>query len=158
MQTKSLQEKMMCTALPSRVPCRQINDNPAIRSATDSGKSNEFNITTHHFFISFKAAYDTITRNEIYVIMVELDFFYQTNSSNQSNADNCQVLRQNTERLFGPIWNTVGNVLSTLLFNVVLIAIVRRAKIQTTATIFIFIDIVGRRLEAVRDAYLALEA
>jgi hypothetical protein len=28
--------------------------------ATDSGKSNEFNITTHHLFIDFKAEYDTI--------------------------------------------------------------------------------------------------
>jgi hypothetical protein len=30
-------------------------------------KSNEFNITTHHLFIDFKAAYDNITRNEVYV-------------------------------------------------------------------------------------------
>jgi hypothetical protein len=30
-------------------------------------KCNEFNITTHHLFIDFKAAYDTIIRNEVYV-------------------------------------------------------------------------------------------
>jgi hypothetical protein len=30
-------------------------------------KCNEFNITTHHLFIEFKAAYDTIIRNEVYV-------------------------------------------------------------------------------------------
>jgi hypothetical protein len=35
---------------------RQINKTPAILSATDVGKSNEFNITTHHLFIDFKAA------------------------------------------------------------------------------------------------------
>jgi hypothetical protein len=29
-------------------------------------KYNEFNITTHHLFIDFKAAYETIIRNEIY--------------------------------------------------------------------------------------------
>jgi hypothetical protein len=34
-------------------------------------KSIEFNITTYHLFIDFKAAYDTITRNEIFVIMAE---------------------------------------------------------------------------------------
>jgi hypothetical protein len=28
-------------------------------------KCNEFNITTHHLFIDFKAAYDTIIRNEV---------------------------------------------------------------------------------------------
>jgi hypothetical protein len=29
---------------------------------------NEFNITTHHLFIDFKAAYDTLIRNEVYVV------------------------------------------------------------------------------------------
>jgi hypothetical protein len=58
-----------------------------------SGKS-----TTYQLF------YDTITMNEIYVIMAELDFLpYQTNTSNQSNAGNCQMLRQNTDRLFGVV-------------------------------------------------------
>jgi hypothetical protein len=32
-------------------------------------KCNEINITTHHLFIDFKAAYDTIIRNEVYVGM-----------------------------------------------------------------------------------------
>jgi hypothetical protein len=31
-------------------------------------KCNEFNITTHHLFIDFKAAYDTIIKNEVYKI------------------------------------------------------------------------------------------
>jgi hypothetical protein len=60
-----------------------------------------------------------------------------------------------------------GDVLSTLLFNVVLEVIVRRAILQTTGTIYNKeiqllayaddIDIVGRSQSAVRDAYLALE-
>jgi hypothetical protein len=37
-------------------------------------KCNEFNITTHHLFIDFKAAYDTIIRIEVYVGMSELNF------------------------------------------------------------------------------------
>jgi hypothetical protein len=32
-------------------------------------KCNEFNIITHHIFIDFKAANDTIIRNEVYVVM-----------------------------------------------------------------------------------------
>jgi hypothetical protein len=32
-------------------------------------KGNEYNIPTHHLFIDFKAAYDTIIRNEVYVSM-----------------------------------------------------------------------------------------
>jgi hypothetical protein len=60
-----------------------------------------------------------------------------------------------------------GDVLSTLLFNVVLEVIVRRANLQTTGTIFNKetqllayaddINTVGRSQSAVRDAYLALE-
>jgi hypothetical protein len=60
-----------------------------------------------------------------------------------------------------------GDVLSTLLFNVVLEVIVRQAYPQTTGTIYNKetqllayaddIDIVGRSQSTVRDAYLALE-
>jgi hypothetical protein len=53
------------------VPVSQFNNRPAVRSETDSGKKQRIQ---HHLFIDFKAAYDTITRNGIYVIMVELDF------------------------------------------------------------------------------------
>jgi hypothetical protein len=59
------------------------------------------------------------------------------------------------------------DVLSTLLLNVVLEVIVRRANQQTTGTIYNketqllayadHIDIVGRSQSAVRNAYLALE-
>jgi hypothetical protein len=60
-----------------------------------------------------------------------------------------------------------GDVLSTLLFNIVLKVIVRRANLQTTGTIYnketqllhlpMILDIVGRSQSAVRDAYSALE-
>jgi hypothetical protein len=68
---------------------------------------------------------------------------------------------------FEPFATQQGDVSSTLLFNVVLEVIVRRANLQTTSTIYnketqLFayadgIDIVGRSQSAVRDAYLALE-
>jgi hypothetical protein len=60
-----------------------------------------------------------------------------------------------------------ADVFSTLLFNVVLEVIVRRANLQTTGTLYNKetqllayaddIDIDGRSQSAVRDAYLALE-
>jgi hypothetical protein len=60
-----------------------------------------------------------------------------------------------------------GDVLYTLLFNVVLEVIVRRTNLQTTGTIYNKetqllayaddIDIVGRSQSAVQDAYLALK-
>jgi hypothetical protein len=37
-------------------------------------KCNDFNITTHHLFIEFKAEYDTIIRKTVYVGMSELNF------------------------------------------------------------------------------------
>jgi hypothetical protein len=37
-------------------------------------KGYEFIITTHHLFIDFKPAYDTIIRNKVYVGMSELNF------------------------------------------------------------------------------------
>jgi hypothetical protein len=58
-------------------------------------KCNEFSITTYHLFIDFKAAYDTIIRNEVYVGMSELNF--PINTPYQSNAHYCDVLRQNTK-------------------------------------------------------------
>jgi hypothetical protein len=69
-------------------------------------KSNDFNLTTHHLFIDFKPANDTITRNEIYngIIMAELDFPSKLmRLIRQSNTNNYQMLRQNTERLFGTL-------------------------------------------------------
>jgi Reverse transcriptase (RNA-dependent DNA polymerase) len=81
----------------------------------------------------------------------------------------CCVKIQND--YFGPFENRQGlrqgDVLSTLLFNVVLVVIVRRANLQTTGTIYSKetellayaddIDIVGRSQSAVRNANLALE-
>jgi hypothetical protein len=60
-------------------------------------KYNEFNITTHHLFIDFKAAYDTIIRNKVYVGMSELNFPTKLKRLYQSNAHYCDVLRQNTK-------------------------------------------------------------
>jgi hypothetical protein len=55
------------------------------------------------------------------------------------NAHYCDVLRQNTKRLFQTLETRQelrqGDVLYTLLFNVVLEVIVRRANLQTTGTI-----------------------
>jgi hypothetical protein len=81
------------------------------------------------------------------------------------------VLRQNTKRLSQSFETRQGlrqrDVLSTLLFNVVLEVIVRRAHLQTTDTIYNKepqlltyaddIDIIGRTQSAVQNAYLALE-
>ena len=134
-------------------------------------KCNEFNIQTHHLFIDFKAAYDTIIRNEIYVSMAELNFPTKEIRLFRATLNTvlcCVKIQNDCSEYFETRQGLrQGDVLSTLAFNVVLEAIVRRAKLQTTGTIFnkttqilAFaddIDIIGRSQAAVREAYLALE-
>jgi hypothetical protein len=134
-------------------------------------KCNEFNITTHHLFIDFKAAYDTIIRNEVYVGMLELNFptkLIRLTKATLTTVTYCVKIQNDCSESFEARQGLrQGNVLFTLLFNVVLEVIVRRANLQTTGTLFNKetqllayvddIDIVGRSQSAVRNAYLALE-
>jgi hypothetical protein len=128
-------------------------------TASDCGKKQRIQhhkITTHHSFIDLKAAYTTITRNEIYGIMAEVDFPAKLIRITQAKLT--------TVRCCIKIQNDCLDSFKTLFFNFVLEAIVRRAKLQTTGTIFnkqtqfiTFaddIDIVARSLEVTRDAYL----
>jgi hypothetical protein len=57
----------------TRLGSNQINQQQT-NSLHSAKFCNEFNITTHQLFIDFKAAYDTIIRNEVYVGMSELNF------------------------------------------------------------------------------------
>jgi hypothetical protein len=43
-------------------------------------KCSEFNITTHHLFKDFKAAYETIIRNEVYVGVGMSELNYKVNT------------------------------------------------------------------------------
>jgi hypothetical protein len=134
-------------------------------------KSNEFNITTHHPFIDFKAAYDTLIRNEVYVGMSKLNFptkLIRLTKATLTIVTCCVNIQNDCSESFETRQGLrQGDVLSTLLFNVVLEVIVRRANLQTTGTIYnketqplAYADdiaIVGRSQSAVRDANLALE-
>ena len=44
-------------------PEEQIHNKSDIHAKTDIGKTKEFGIETHHLFIDFKSAYDTIKRD-----------------------------------------------------------------------------------------------
>jgi endonuclease/exonuclease/phosphatase family metal-dependent hydrolase len=134
-------------------------------------KGNEYNIQTHHLFIDFKAAYDTIIRNEVYVSMSELNFptkLIRLTMATLRTVLCCVKIQNDCSEYFETRQGLrQGDVLSTLLFNVVLEVIVRRANMQTSGTIFNKqtqllayaddIDIIGRSQAAVREAFLALE-
>jgi hypothetical protein len=134
-------------------------------------KCNEFNITTHLLFIDFKATYDTIIRNEVYVGMSELNFptkLIRLTKATLTIVTCCVKIQNKCSKSFEIRQGLrLSVVLSNLLFNVVLEVIVRGANLQTTGTIYNKetqllayaddIDIIGRSQSAVRDAYLALE-
>jgi hypothetical protein len=129
------------------------------------------NITTHHLFIDFKAAYDTIIRNEVYVGMSEFNFptkLIRLTKATITIVTCCVKIQNNCSESFETRQELRQvDVLSTLFFNVVLKVIVRRANLQATGTIYNKktqlhayaddIDIVSRSQPVVRDAYLALK-
>jgi hypothetical protein len=98
----------------------------------------EFNITTHHLF--FKAAYETKIRNEVYVGMSELNFLIKlirlTKTTLTIVTCSFQIQNDCSEPFVTRQGLRQGDVLSTLLVNVVLKVIVRRANLQTTGTIY----------------------
>jgi hypothetical protein len=126
-------------------------------------KCNELNITTHHLFIDFKAAYDTIIKYEVYVGTSELNFptkLIRVTKATLTFVTCCVKIQNECSESFETRLRQ-GDVLSTLLFNVVLEVIVRRANLQTTGTIYKKetqllayaddIDNVGRSQSTVRD-------
>jgi hypothetical protein len=124
------------SAVPGWVPIRQINNRPTLCTGQILEKCNEFNITTHHLFIDFKAAYDTIIRNEVYVGMSELNFstkFERLTKATLTIVTYCVKIQTDCSESYE---TRIIYVLSTLLFNVVLEVIVRRANQQTTGTIY----------------------
>jgi hypothetical protein len=103
-------------------------------------KCNEFNITTHHLFIDFRAAYDTIIRNEVCVFMSELNFptkLIRFTKAPLTIVTCCVKIQKDCSESFATRQRlTQGDVLSTLFFNVVLEFIVRRPNLQTTGAIY----------------------
>jgi hypothetical protein len=92
-------------------------------------KCIEFNITTYHLFIDFKALYDTIIRNEVYVGMSELNFpikLIRLTKATLTTVTCCVKIQNDCSEYFETRQGLrQGDVLSTLLFNVVLEVIVR---------------------------------
>jgi hypothetical protein len=131
-------------------------------------KCNEFNITTHHLFIDFKATYDTLIRTEVYVGMSELNFptkLIRLTKATLTIVTCCVKIQNDCAESFktrqGLRHRETYYYAS---FNVVLEVIVRRANLQTFCNketqLLAYandIDIVGRSQPAVRDAYSALE-
>lgn len=135
-------------------------------------KCREFNVDTHHLFVDFKAAYDSVEREQLWGAMAEFGFppklisltkmtMAHVSSKVRINGrlsepfDTCRGLRQ-------------GDPLATLLFNIVLEKAVRASGVDPNGTIFgrlrqllayaDDVDILGRNRSHVEEAFVALQA
>ena len=134
-------------------------------------KFREFNLQTHHLFIDFKAAYDSVKRNELWQIMHEHGFPTRLIRLIRATLDGSS----SSVRIAGEISDSFvtldglkqGDGLSNLLFNIALEGAIRRAGVQRSGTIITKshmllgfaddIDIIGVNRKAMEEAYSSLK-
>ena len=134
-------------------------------------KSDDKNTETLHLLIDFKAAYDSVDREELWSLMTEYKFPHKLIRLLRSTLQKVQS-RVKVQGLLSESFETVtglkqGDELSTKLFNIALEGVCRRARLELNGSIFNKstqllayaddIDIIGRNLRSITDAYTRLE-
>ena len=103
-------------------------------------KTREYRIETHHLFVDFRSAYDSIKRNELYLAMKEFkipDKLIRLVKITLENSQNLVRIQSATSEPFQKTGGLrQGDSLSCLLFNLALEKVIRDAGIQTRGTIF----------------------
>ncbi|XP_052901775.1 uncharacterized protein LOC128309428 [Anopheles moucheti] len=134
-------------------------------------KCREHQIPTHHLFIDFKAAYDTIDRTELWNTMQQYGIPEKLVRLLRATMDGVQckmrVLNMVSESFQSPRGPRQEDGLSCLLFNIALEGVMRSAGFDIRGTIFTRslqflgfaddIDIIGRTSAAVCEAYTRLK-
>jgi Reverse transcriptase (RNA-dependent DNA polymerase) len=134
-------------------------------------KSYEMNTETDHLFIDFKQAYDTIDREQLWGIMAEFGFPHKLVRLLKATLEGVVCSVKIEGHLSGAFESEVGlrqgDGISTMLFNIALEGVVRRSGIEKSGTVFTKsvqmlgfaddIDIIGRNIRSVTDAYSKLE-
>ena len=135
-------------------------------------KFREYRIPTHHLFIDFKAAYDSIDREELWKIMHENGFPGKLIRMLKATMDGARCSVKISGAMSDPIESRKGlrqgDGISGLCFNIALEGVMRRAGLNDMRGTIInkssqFIcyaddmDIVGRTLEEVTKQYTALK-
>jgi Reverse transcriptase (RNA-dependent DNA polymerase) len=134
-------------------------------------KSSAMNTETDHLFIDFKAAYDTIDREQLWTIMAEFGFPHKLIRLLKATLTDVECCVKVGGNLSGSFKSEVGlrqgDALSTMLFNIALEGVIRRAGVEMSGTVFTKstqllafaddIDIIGRNIRAVTEAYSKLE-
>lgn len=134
-------------------------------------KFREYNLQTHHLFVDFKAAYDSVKRNELWQIMLEHGFptkLIKLIRMMLDGSKSCVRIAGETSVAFVTLDGLKqGDALSNLLFNIALEGAVRRANVQRNGTIITKshmllgfaddIDIIGIDRRAVEEAFRPLK-
>ena len=134
-------------------------------------KCREYNVPTHHIFIDFKAAYDTVDREQLWQIMHENGFPDKLTRLIKATLDRVMCHVRVAGELADPFRSQQGlrqgDGLSNALFNIGLEGVVRRAGIDTEGTICNKsvqllayaddIDIIARDQEEVKRTYTDLK-
>ena len=135
-------------------------------------KCREYNVPTHHIFIDFKAAYDTVDREQLWQLMHDNGFPDKLTRLIKATLDRVMCHVRVSGDLAEPFESRrglrQGDGLSCSLFNIGLEGVVRRAGIDTRGTIFNRsvqllgfaddIDIIARGIETVKETYTRLKA
>ena len=135
-------------------------------------RTKEYNIDTYHLFIDFKAAYDSVNREELLAAMVEFNIPKKIINLVRMTLKNVKcrikVMSQLSEPFYTEQGLRQGDSLSCLLFNLALEKAVRDSELNTSGTVLqrtvqllAFaddIDIIGRTKRAVVEAFVRLES
>ncbi|XP_062717045.1 uncharacterized protein LOC134292171 [Aedes albopictus] len=134
-------------------------------------KCREYQVPTHHPFIDFKAAYDSIDRAELWRIMDENGFPGKLTRLIKATMDGVQNCVRVSDELSSSFVSRrglrQGDGLSCLLFNIALEGVMRRAGLNSRGTIFTksgqFVcfaddmDIIARTFGTVAELYTRLK-
>jgi len=134
-------------------------------------KRREPNVQTHHLFIDFKAAYDTVDRDQLWQIMHDYGFPDKLTRLVKATMERVMCYVRVSGTLSSPFESRrglrQGDGLSCLLFNIALEGVIRRARIDTSGTIFRKgvqllgfaddVDIVARNFAKMAETYIRLK-
>ncbi|PSN36944.1 hypothetical protein C0J52_20054, partial [Blattella germanica] len=105
-------------------------------------KLREFKIHTYHLFIDFKAAYDSIDRQELFKVMEEFEIPKKLINLTKATLKNvkCRVKIQNqpSDEFMTHKGLRQGDALSCLLFNIALEKVIRESNIDTPYLISLY--------------------
>jgi sorting nexin-29 len=103
-------------------------------------KTSEYGIKTYYLFINFKAPYDSINGQSLYLAVRDMGIpakFIRLTKLTMTNNSAMDKLRNELSREFDIKEGVIqGDPLACLLFNISLEKVIRDAEIETRGTIF----------------------